>query len=320
MGCDSGSLVALAMRWSEFKPLRKVGVENNKIKILEIRRVAFGLVGKLTEDPEWGCPEVWGIQEILLISKRIFLKPQELCPVCKTTSRHSRGPVWAEDSWPHTKRGRGGDRLLKSSIETLLGYAEMELREPKLAEKWKLVHVTGNNLHGFTMDRSYFTHFIASVSGCVEEGRPVTILYLAFSIDFCICRRNWKKCGKYGEENILNESKDWICELKGRWKTGLVRFKRSADWDVTGTYLQMVVLGVWYWIWDIIICSWVTEMIMWDTALFRPSCHYRVNAGLSCRAISTAWRNRLTWASWSSTRKRGIKLGSCNAGTVPVQS
>lgn len=41
------ALVALAMRWSEFKPLKKVGVENNEIKILGVRRVAFGLVGKL---------------------------------------------------------------------------------------------------------------------------------------------------------------------------------------------------------------------------------------------------------------------------------
>lgn len=41
--------------------------------------------------------------------------------------------------------------------------AEMELREPKLVEKWEVVHVTGNNHHGCNMDRSYFTHFISLV-------------------------------------------------------------------------------------------------------------------------------------------------------------
>lgn len=39
--------VALAIRWYEFKLVLKAGVENNKIKILEVMRITFGLVGKL---------------------------------------------------------------------------------------------------------------------------------------------------------------------------------------------------------------------------------------------------------------------------------
>lgn len=85
------ALVALAMRWSVFKPLKKVGVENNKIKILEGRRVGFGLVWKLATGSCEVALKCGGIQEIWLVSKRLFLKPQELCPLCKITSRHSRG-------------------------------------------------------------------------------------------------------------------------------------------------------------------------------------------------------------------------------------
>lgn len=69
------ALVALAMRWSEFKPLKKMGVENNKIKILEVRRVAFGLVCKLAAGFCKVALKCGGIQEIWLISKRLFLKP-----------------------------------------------------------------------------------------------------------------------------------------------------------------------------------------------------------------------------------------------------
>lgn len=54
------------------------------------------------------------------------------------------------------------------------------------------------------------------ITGSVGEGRAVTVLYLAFSIDFRICRRNCKESGRCGEEGILNEGGDWICGLKGR--------------------------------------------------------------------------------------------------------
>lgn len=54
-------------------------------------------------------------------------------------------------------------------------------------------------------------HFLSDeISGSMEEVTAVIVLYLTFSIDLHICRRNWKKSGKYGEENILNEDRDWI--------------------------------------------------------------------------------------------------------------
>lgn len=115
----------------------------------------------------------------------------------------------------------------------------------------------------------YPFHFLSDeINGSMEKVRAVIVLYLTFSVDFHICRRNWKKSGKYGEENILNEGRDWIWRLKSRWKMdGLVGFKRSGGWDLSGTCLEMVVFRVWYWIWDITICPWVTQMMVWDTAV-----------------------------------------------------
>lgn len=59
--------------------------------------------------------------------------------------------------------GRRRDELLRSSIETLPENAGMELGKPKLVEKWKLMHVIGNNQRGFTMGESYLTYLFASV-------------------------------------------------------------------------------------------------------------------------------------------------------------
>lgn len=52
------------------------------------------------------------------------------------------------------------------------------------------------------------------ITGIVDAGRAIIVIYFAFSVDFHICRRNWKKCGRYGEEDILKEGRDWICGLQ----------------------------------------------------------------------------------------------------------
>lgn len=52
---------------------------------------------------------------------------------------------------------------------------------------------------------------------------------------------------------------------------GLVGLKRSLGWNLTGPYLWMMVLRVWYRVWYFLMCPSVTWTMAWDIALSRLS-------------------------------------------------
>jgi len=76
-----GSLSCSGHETTGFKTLKEVRMTNNKIKILELRRVDFGLLGKLSGSMlckvALKCRGTW---VIWLMCKGIFLKAQELSP------------------------------------------------------------------------------------------------------------------------------------------------------------------------------------------------------------------------------------------------